>query len=51
MTSYTSKMCPICGCIEDENRLNQEAFECVECGQENARSERIESGHTTFDYI
>lgn len=30
--SYTSKMCPICGCIEDENRLNQETFECVECG-------------------
>lgn len=30
--SYTSKMCPICGCIEDENRPNQETFECVECG-------------------
>ena len=30
--SYTSKMCPICGCIEDENRTNQETFECVECG-------------------
>lgn len=30
--SYTSKMCPVCGCIEDENRLNQETFECVECG-------------------
>lgn len=29
---YTSKMCPICGCIEDENRPNQETFECVECG-------------------
>ena len=28
---YTSKMCPICGCIEDENRPNQEIFECVEC--------------------
>lgn len=28
---YTSKMCPICGCIEDENRPNQETFECVEC--------------------
>lgn len=105
--SYTSKMCPICGCIEDENRPNQEAFECIECGykdnadfnaaknirnrvlvtvlresllkqsdngafeprklkrekvkevllsfrrnlQENARSECIESGHPTFDYI
>ena len=30
--SYTSKMCPMCGCIEDENRPNQETFECVECG-------------------
>ena len=29
---YTSKMCPICGCIEDENRPNQETFECIECG-------------------
>ena len=105
--SYTSKMCPICGCIEDENRPNQETFECIECGhkdnadfnaaknirnrvlvtvlrskllkqmdngafeprklkrekvkevllsfrrnlQENARSECIESGHPTFDYV
>ena len=105
--SYTSKMCPICGCIEEENRSNQETFECIECGhkdnadfnaaknirnrvfvtvlresllkqmdngafeprklkrekvkevllsfrrnlQENARSECIESGHPTFDYI
>ena len=31
-SSYTSKMCPICGCIEDGNRPNQETFECVECG-------------------
>lgn len=30
--SYTSKMCPMCGCIEDENRPNQETFKCVECG-------------------
>ena len=30
--SYTSKMCPICGCIEDGNRPNQETFECIECG-------------------
>ena len=30
-SSYTSKMCPICGCIEDENRPNQETFRCVEC--------------------
>lgn len=28
---YTSKMCPICGCIDDENRDCQEEFECVEC--------------------
>lgn len=31
-SSYTSKMCPVCGCIEDENRSNQETFECIECG-------------------
>ena len=30
--SYTSKMCPVCGCMEDENRPNQETFECIECG-------------------
>ena len=30
--SYTSKMCPMCGCIEDENRPNQETFVCIECG-------------------
>lgn len=28
---YTSKMCPICGCVDDENRLNQEEFNCIEC--------------------
>ena len=33
--SYTSKMCPVCGCIEDENRPNQETFECVECGHKS----------------
>ena len=33
--SYTSKMCPICGCIEDGNRPNQETFECVECGHKD----------------
>ncbi len=33
--SYTSKMCPICGCIDDENRPNQETFECVECGHKD----------------
>ena len=34
-SSYTSKMCPICGCIEDNNRKNQEEFKCIECGYEN----------------
>jgi putative transposase len=34
-SSYTSKMCPICGCIEDENRKDQETFECVECGHKD----------------
>lgn len=34
-SSYTSKMCPVCGCIEDENRPNQETFECIECGYES----------------
>lgn len=33
--SYTSKMCPVCGCIEDGNRPNQEKFECVECGHKD----------------
>ena len=33
--SYTSKMCPMCGCIEDKNRPNQETFKCVECGHKD----------------
>ena len=33
--SYTSKMCPVCGCIEDENRPTQEQFSCIECGHED----------------
>ena len=28
-------MCPVCGCIEDENRPNHETFECVECGHKD----------------
>lgn len=32
---YTSKMCPICGCIEDINRPNQETFKCIECGHKD----------------
>ena len=34
--SYTSKMCPVCGCIEDENRVDQEHFSCIECRHENS---------------
>lgn len=34
-SNYTSKMCPICGCIDDGNRPNQETFCCVECGHED----------------
>jgi transposase len=33
--SYTSKYCPICGCVEDENRPNQETFICIRCGHED----------------
>lgn len=29
---YTSKMCSKCGCIDDNNRKNQEDFCCVSCG-------------------
>jgi transposase len=28
-------MCPVCGCIEDENRPTQETFDCVECGHKD----------------
>ncbi len=31
---YTSKQCPNCGCIDDDNRKTQEAFKCVQCGHE-----------------
>ena len=31
---YTSKQCPICGCIDDDNRKTQEIFKCVQCGYE-----------------
>ena len=34
-SEYTSKMCPVCGCIEDENRLTQEDFCCVRCGHKD----------------
>ena len=29
---YTSQTCPHCGCIDKENRKDQEHFECIECG-------------------
>ena len=32
---YTSKQCPICGYIDDDNRKTQEAFICVACGHES----------------
>ena len=28
-------MCPVCGCIDDENRPSQEVFECIECGHKD----------------
>ena len=34
-SAYTSKLCPVCGCIEDENRLSQEDFCCVRCGHKD----------------
>ena len=34
-SSYTSKMCSICGYIEDGNRPTQEEFQCVECGHKD----------------
>ena len=34
-SSYTSKMCPMCGCIDDGNRLTQEEFKCIECGHKD----------------
>ena len=28
---YTSRQCPICGCIDEDNRQNQEDFHCINC--------------------
>lgn len=28
-------MCPVCGCIDDDNRPNQETFKCIECGHKD----------------
>lgn len=33
--AYTSKNCPVCGCIDDGNRPNQETFCCVDCGHKD----------------
>ena len=30
--AYTSQTCPRCGCVDNESRLTQEDFECIECG-------------------
>ena len=32
---YTSKQCPKCGHIHDDNRKTQEEFECVNCGHKD----------------
>lgn len=29
---YTSQTCPVCGCIHENNRLQQETFKCIKCG-------------------
>lgn len=34
-SEYTSQLCPECGCIDKENRPNQETFKCVNCEHEN----------------
>ena len=28
-------MCPICGCIDEDNRKNQEDFCCINCGHKD----------------
>ena len=32
---YTSQTCPVCGCVDSENRETQEEFHCVECCHTN----------------
>lgn len=32
---YTSQQCPVCGCIDEGNRLTQEDFVCIECGHKD----------------
>ena len=31
-SQYTSQQCPICGCIDKDNRKTQESFVCTNCG-------------------
>lgn len=31
-SQYTSQQCPVCGCIDKENRKTQESFVCTHCG-------------------
>ena len=31
-SQYTSQQCPVCGCIDKENRKTQESFVCTNCG-------------------
>ena len=28
----TSRTCPICGCVDQRNRLTQDGFSCIQCG-------------------
>jgi putative transposase len=30
--AYTSQTCPICGCVNKDNRQSQSKFKCIECG-------------------
>ena len=31
-SQYTSQQCPVCGCIDKENRKTRESFVCTHCG-------------------
>jgi putative transposase len=32
--AYTSQTCPMCGCVDKDNRQSQSKFKCIECGFE-----------------
>lgn len=32
--AYTSQTCPVCGCVDADNRQSQSKFVCVRCGHE-----------------